>query len=519
MSIIKKNVSEKGIAVITVLGVCLVLLGLGTVLVMDSYAQMRRASKYNSDTEALILAEAGVQRAIYELEEHNMVWSNTTEDLGNGSYTVHLVDNNLTGANPKPAAGSNPVIPANSIWVSSTGTVAGKFRKTVEVALTYQVISSAALSNAKMQIGDPNCPAYFNFELNAIPGFEGKLHSNYNNSADPNNIAFDIIGDPNLLVTGATFSTPGNVPLDSRNKISSARGSVVNTPAKSMPTVEYEEVEPNATVELDAKVPSIVTFKGKLKNSSGSLVALCELPLFGEQWIPLNNMFGNFTPDGMTWNGSTGTIKITGDKKYSYTCDPNGPDNILSFTDINIEVDPNANTGLFTNGNIESHTMYLNAPFFTLASKGSINFENTKFQIKEPVNNRGVAIFSGKDFIIETNSTGSPPPGGNIFRGVIYVKNGKFVLDNKCSAISSDNSIKMEGLILVKNGDPNTHDGIILKNSGGNNDFKLAITYNPHLARVLSPNLTTDPQLQPIILENSSLIFLYPVSFYKEVNL
>lgn len=483
MSIIKKNISEKGIAVVTVLGVCFVLLGLGTVLVMDSYAQMRRASKYNSDTEALILAESGVQRAIYELED-DLSWTGTSEDLGNGSYMVQVINNNLTGST---STGTDPVIPANSIWLRSTGTVGGKFRKTVEVALTYQIISCAAMSNARMQIaGD------FIFELNAIPGFEGKLHSNYNNSTDPNNIAFDIPGDPNLLVSGATFSTPGNVPTDVTNKISLAGGAVANSPAKNMPEVVYTDVKPATTVELDAKVPSIAQFKGELKNDGGILKAYCDTPL-GPMWIPLNNMFGDFTPDGMTWDGATGTIKITGDRKYSHSCDPNDS---LIFTDINIQVDPNANTGLFTDGNLEAHNMYLNAPFFTLASNGNITFDNTKFQIKEPVNDRGVAIFSGKDFIINTPS--SPPSGGNLFRGVIYVKNGKFVLDNKCSALSADNSIKMEGLILVQNGDPNTHDGIILKNSGGNNNFKLSITYNPHLARVLNNSNSGDIQLQPV---------------------
>ncbi len=496
--------SEKGVAVITVLGVCLVLLGLGTVLVMDSYSQMRRSSKYNSDTEALILAEAGVQRAIYELEEHDLSWSTATEDLGNGSYTVQVIGNNLASAEPTPAAGGNPAIPANSILVRSTGTVGGKFRKTVEVALSYQIISHAGLSNAKMVIGDPNDPgntsySNFVFELNAIPGFEGKLHSNYNNSSDPNNIAFDIIGEPNLSVKGATFSTPGNVTLNAQNKILAASGTVASSPVKNIPEVTYEDVEPVDTVEIAAKVPSIVEFKGKLKkNASGQLVALCEIPLLGEQWVPLNNMFGDFTPDGMIWDGPNSTIRIVEDKKYSYTCDGSDPNAGLSFTDINIQVEPNTNTGLFTNGNLESTNMYLNAPFFTLASKGSITFKETKFQIHEPTNNRGVAIFSGKNFIIETPSVTSPPSGGNIFRGVIYVKNGKFVLDNKSNDISDNNAIKMEGLILVQNGDADTKDGIILKNSGTNNNYKLSITYNPHLARVLNCSNSGDIQLQPV---------------------
>ncbi len=497
----KKNISEKGIAVITVLGVCLVLLGLGTVLVMDSYSQMRRASKYNYDTEALILAEAGVQRAIYELEEHDLSWSNATEELGNGSYTVQVIGDNLAGAEPIPASGSNPEIPANSIWLRSTGTVAGKFRKTVEVALSYQIISQAGLSNAKMLIGDPNNPSYGNFvfELNAIPGFEGKLHSNYNNSSEPNNIAFDIIGDPNLSVQGATFSTPGTVSVNAQNKISNAHGAVANSPAKNIPEVVYEDVEPNNTVEIAAKVPSIVEFTGKLKNDGGVLKAQCDTPL-GSMWIPLNNMFGDFTPDGMIWDGPNSTIRIVDNKKYSYTCDPNGSNAVLSFTDINIQVDPNINTGLFTNGNIEASNMYLNAPFFTLASKGSITFKETRFRIEEPTNNRGVAIFSGKDFIIETPSSPvkPPPTGGNIFRGVIYVKNGKFILDNKSNDISDNNAVKMEGLILVQNGDPNTNDGIILKNSGTNSNYKLSITYNPHLARVLNCSNSSDVQLQPV---------------------
>ena len=46
---------KKGVAIITALGICFVLLALGTVLMINSYAHMGIAMKYHYDTNILNL--------------------------------------------------------------------------------------------------------------------------------------------------------------------------------------------------------------------------------------------------------------------------------------------------------------------------------------------------------------------------------------------------------------------------------------------------------------------------------
>ncbi|HPZ09620.1 MAG TPA: hypothetical protein PL110_16075, partial [Candidatus Eremiobacteraeota bacterium] len=325
----KNSIYERGIALITVLAISFILLGILIILMAEAYNHMGRALKYNSDARALTIAEYGVQKAIYELEE-DLTWAGVTDKpFSRGSYTV-IVVNNFTNPDPKGT------VPANSIWVKSTGEFAnGKFKKTVEVILSYQLIPYAAISDGRLEMRGTNP---LTFKLKAIPGFTGKIHSNYNSASlkyDPSYPNFfDMLNVKTLDIDGTTFSSSGTISAACGTDINTAGGTVITSSSldKSIPPLTYSDVKPaKGLTRLDQYAPPGVTFAGKIRKSAGGdLEALCSTPL-GKVWFSVT---APFLPDGMSWNRATSTLKVSGNLKY-YN------DEDFEIENINLEVDEN----------------------------------------------------------------------------------------------------------------------------------------------------------------------------------
>jgi hypothetical protein len=75
----------------TSLGVCFVLLALGTVLMINSYAHMNMATRLHYETEALDIAEAGVNYEIYRMEQidfEHITDASSSVIFGNGNFAV-----------------------------------------------------------------------------------------------------------------------------------------------------------------------------------------------------------------------------------------------------------------------------------------------------------------------------------------------------------------------------------------------------------------------------------------------
>ncbi|UCH12111.1 MAG: hypothetical protein JSW18_04655 [Candidatus Omnitrophota bacterium] len=129
MFLYKRN---KGIALIAVYLVIVILTILGAAFFMQSYSESKLALRHKNSTKAICIAEAGIERALYDLRQDfdtDESWSNgvtinstaygpstsfyniySSKPLGGGSYTVKL--KNISGEKGK-------------IWVRSAGTIGG----------------------------------------------------------------------------------------------------------------------------------------------------------------------------------------------------------------------------------------------------------------------------------------------------------------------------------------------------------------------------------------------------------
>jgi len=504
----KRFLIKKGIALMTSLGVCFVLLALGTVLMINSYAHMNMATRLHYETEALDIAEAGVNYEIYRMEQidfEHITDASSSVIFGNGNFAVSRAIN-MADPNGRKWKGLN--IPRYCIGVESIGTVSvgnRTYKKTVKTVVGNQLVPYTVCSEGtvRMNIGynedvgvdpittDPADPPKnslksFSVKVDAVEGFKGNMHSNYDGTDATYRCS---INEPNrhvsLIVDGGTLSSSGKVGYEATEKINAHGGKAVSDASKKkFIETDYDKLLNKANsesecIELGDKVPWPFKFKGKLVNDDGELKA--KVSGLGE--IPLKYDFGlfevDFTPDGMHWEKSTGTLVIEEGRNYKYDGD-------LKLVDVNIRVEGKKGSGLFVNGNITGENIEITADAFSLASKDkTITLTDARLNVTAPNTANGVAVYT-KELKITTHRTKSPP-GGNRFKGIVYANGGNVDLTNMYGAdgpVDPNNSkCQLEGLII--NPDDNPGDTVVpclkVKNLGDPN-FSVNLKYNPFVA-------------------------------------
>ncbi len=482
----KKYSSEKGVVLITVLSLSFILLAMGIVLMQEAFYHMGSSVSYTARNDALLIAEYGINRAIYELEE-DISWTGMTDtSFGHGKCTV-TVDNNFSGTLPKGD------VPANSILVTSTGEVEGGRKKTVVALLTSQLVPYTAISDGRIILEGTNS---YTFKANSIPGFEGKFHSNYDANSPSYNpskpYAFDTSGSNTLDVPGINFSTSGSTSSIFETKVESSQGTVVSPYAqKDIPAIKYSSIKPkNGLTGIGDNVPAIgewlgVEFDGKLKNDDGTLKAWCKVPLLGHKWLPVTGAV-DALPDGMKWNKNTATLTIEGNRKYYRDGD-------LSVEGITLNLEgKNSEPSIYVDGTLKLNNIYIEANKGGIYAKKGLVYDNTTFQTGDALNNKGGEIFTEGDFIINTPDD-KAPAGGNYIEGCVYAGK-RVIINNQCLLPGTDNSVRIEGIIMA--GGNGTSDGFVINNTGSGN-FSLCLTYNPYLAGSYI-KYKSDIQLQPV---------------------
>jgi hypothetical protein len=520
----KKCSNKKGIAIITSLGVCFVLLALGTVLMINSYAHMSMAQRYYYAAESLNIAEGGINWEIHELEKKQKFHEITASDppnpetinLGRGHFVVSRY-NNMTGASDVSWEGLT--IPPYYIGIKSTGTIrAGgqDYTKTVKTIVSYQLIPYTVSSEGtiKMNVGceetatmddpfgynpaDPTGPAKselksFTALIGAIDGFTGNIHSNY--TGEP---TYRCTTDPNiyvhLTVNGGTMSSSGKVGTEAANKINSHGGTAAsNVSKKEFFDTDYSKLYNKANdkskfISLDDKVPSIADFLGEMKKDGSKLKGHVEI-LGITMWVNIEDvpLYGNCLPPGTKWEPGTGTLVIEENKNFKW----NGN---LKLTDVNIRVEGNKGSGLFVNGNITADNIEITADAFSLASNNKdITLNNASLNITAPVESDGVALYT-KNLTITTNPS-KVPAGGNKFKGILYSNDGIIDVTNQYTG-TTDNNMLLEGLIVNTATNPDNA-GLKVKNKGSS-DFKVELRYNPYVSNPLIDYVNGSVNLQPV---------------------
>ena len=546
----KKKHSKKGIAIITVLGVCFVLLALGSVLMADSCAHMKISQKYYYEALALHLAEGGVSKTIFELEKYSKLSEipdyldpNTNSALagylGEGRFEVEAY-NNINSSGEKTVSGH--IIPPYSILILSHGIIgeAGKeeYKKTIETIVNYQLIPYTMSSEGKVRInvgvgespeagetGDPWAPGApqksdletFSASMTAIDGFIGNIHSNFSGSTGNSSFrgSTDLSVKATLDIAGSTFSTSGKIGDEATDAITDSHGIAEDdTSDKEFAKTSYSSLHSmaqknGAFISLDQNVPGIADFKGKMKNDGGTLKGFVDIEILGieitDEWVDIENVpiYGNCLPDGMHWESGTGTLVIEENRNYDWG-------GSLSLEDINIRVDGTESSSLFVAEDIYSTDITITGDAFSLVSDEDITLKNAVINVTAPQQSNGVAVYA-KNFTLTTDPDPNHlPDGGNKFKGMVYIKDGEINIINQCG-VSSDpdkpNKFSLEGLVINDISDSNINPatglpysdniGLNLYNTGGT-DFAMELKYNPYVANSMVDYTNAAVHLQPL---------------------
>lgn len=519
----KKYSIKKGMAVISALGISFILLGLGTVLMMNSYSHMSMSMKYYYDTEALNVAESGIHYMIYQLEKLGSISAipptkNYSDTIGRGTFNVYEYSSNIsksTSTTIIDVFGDSRIIPPYSMLVVSKGTVpaggGNTSSKIVEAIVHYQFVPMTLYSDGAVSINTVAGTGPLDLQLTANPDrFPSNIHSNYSGG-----FTFSKGSNVSLSLEHSTVASSGTVgDATTVADIKSAKGiPVSNVPTKECLKLDYNTLRARAKAfaiagggnehEMNENVHNLgialfmgakIKFLGKIKNQGGNLKALVHIDLkIGlitvydfDSWEKMKD----YLPDGMKWEDNTLTVT----KNNIYHWGGNLEMNLAGDTPIHIKVNDNIYSGLFIDGELNSSNVTVDAQSFTFATKDTpIVLEDSSMHIYSPVNTHTVAIYGGS-FTLSTSAT--PLPGGNTFKGVVYTTDGAITLENKCND-SANNSITIEGIII--NADPHKHNnaGVIVKNSA-TNGCVVTFRYNPYVTDSTMNYSTTPVYLQPV---------------------
>lgn len=514
----KKYTHRRGMAIITALGVCFILLGLGTVLMINSYAHMTLSMGYFYDIESLNIAESGVYYAIHELGKYAKMCdlpssANYSDILDRGNFVTYAYNTNIgqsSAVTVTDAFGVHRLIPPYSILIVSRGSVRGGgriYNKIVEAIIHYQFLSQTVYSDGPIFINASNPTGTpignpLTLTLNANPDrFPSNIHCNYTGG----NAYVCSSSNSTLKLNGGLIASSGIVGNSSvLSDIQAGNGiSSDNVPTKSCVKLTYDILEDKAKTSgdwlpIDQNIPSIpftnVTFEGKIKNDGGILKAYIYVdppgPLPGfYMWYNL----ASFLPDGMEWDSDTASLIVTKKTYYHWNKDLEiNPD--PNDTIINIMVKDDNVSGLFVDGNIMANNVIIKASSFSLVNTDkSINLNNCNFNVYAPVNTHSVSLYAGNISIV---TRADPFPGGNIFKGVLYTTKGEIKLINQCTDPGS-NKITIEGVIV--NTYPNTTGakGINVINNGLNG-CNVIFKYNPYVTDAIFDYDSGPVYLQPV---------------------
>lgn len=85
-----KTINNKGVALILIFTIIVVLAVIGSAIVSRSISEARFAQRYVESTQAFWLAEAGINRALYELRNNYNLSSISQTAIGQGGYQVTI---------------------------------------------------------------------------------------------------------------------------------------------------------------------------------------------------------------------------------------------------------------------------------------------------------------------------------------------------------------------------------------------------------------------------------------------
>ena len=261
--------SKSGFALVTVLVILIIITTVGILFISIISHEMKINNNFKNSTRAFYLAEAGIEKAAWEMNRSGGSYSGENNTiLGDGKFTVTVeVD---------PSDSNKRIITSEGFYPKNV-----TFPAKRKISLTLTTDSSQTVSfHYAVQVGS------LGLTMNSNATVNGNIYSNAN-----------IVGTSNSRINGdayavTTISSPAPTVTGSKNP---------NSPAQALPNVDINYWKDQANINNDPYV-------GDYQVDSGS------------QTLGPKKIQGNFTINSNATLTLTGPLYVTG----NFSFDSNG---------------------------------------------------------------------------------------------------------------------------------------------------------------------------------------------------
>lgn len=361
----RNNKNKKSSALLNTIVFLSILTIIGLAIASLTLMGFKYISRAHKGAQALNIAEAGIDKALYELNKPDSVYKGEDDTpLDDGTFSIRVED----GAENTKIITSTGYIPTSTNY---------EIKKTVKVVAKAETSSTSIAFNYAVQIGDQG------LVMNANSRINGNAYSNGN-----------IIGYSNSIINGDAYAV-GTISLPKPQVTGTKKEGV--SPSE-MPTIDYDfwkneaakggEYQGNYNVggnnQKDLGPLKIV---GYFKIDSNASVTL-KGPIYVTGDFEMNSNSHLYLDQSF---GSTGTVIIVDGRiklnsnSYIYPTDANPKGYILlvstSTSDNAIELNSNSSTGICyalnggTQVNSNGTVVALVSKKLTLNSNATFNYD------------------------------------------------------------------------------------------------------------------------------------------------
>jgi Tfp pilus assembly protein PilX len=195
--------SNSGFALVTVLFVLIILLAIGTLFISISNYEARVSNNFRNSTKAFYLAESGLEKAIWSLNQTQSTYAGETNTLLEGGKFTTTIINDPSNPNNRIIT-STGYFPAGVIYPA---------KRTVQVTATANSSDQSVAFHYAVQIGDLGLSMSSNSTINGNVYSNGNITGSSNSQINGDAYAVGTISSPRPVISGTTHPNSQIQPL------------------------------------------------------------------------------------------------------------------------------------------------------------------------------------------------------------------------------------------------------------------------------------------------------------------
>ncbi len=198
-----KPKTNSGFALVTVLFVMIILLAVGTLFISIVSFTIRTTKNFKNSTKAFYLAESGIEKAIWELNQTQSAYTGETDTaLDGGKFTTQVETD--------PADPNKRIITSTGFYPED---VAFPAKRQIRIYASAESSEESIAFHYAIQIGDLGLLMYSNSEVNGNTYSNGDITGYSNTQINGDAYAVGTISSPKPVISGERVEGTDPQPL------------------------------------------------------------------------------------------------------------------------------------------------------------------------------------------------------------------------------------------------------------------------------------------------------------------